>query len=643
MDSNAAVALCRTLSLALPLLATAFGASDSMGFYDAPELSSSGALLGVTHPPGHPLFVALAAVASLVPVGTLAMRVSLLGGALVALASRAIFEVALTLSTDALRPAEDAEPRLYDARLAPALALAAALTGALGPAVFRQTTRGEVYGLAIALGAALLATAASRAPAATRARLAVLLLGLAGTNHTFIAVTTLPLALMAVVARMREGDARGRLRALAAWTALGALSMLPYALLPLRNRSPASLIRVRTVGDMVWTVTARAFQKNVGSFVPEPWSVRAADLVDVLGGSVTALGLLAAVAGGYLVLRRREDAALARRAGLALLLAVVFPSAARLVLGFISGNPDAAGYLGVSALALGGLVAAFTAGAWRAVEDAPAHPEGPTPSARVGLKVLLVGVPAALPLWLIPQSFAASAADRGHVAELAASALLDPLPPRAVLVLYAPDVIFRTRYAMLVEGERPDVTLVPAPFLSYPGATNALLARDPELLPLVRDFLAHGAPQVAELAGLATLRSVRTEVHPMAGAAVVTFQIPRGLSAEVRPEPTTLAAVRATAPAHFADLDRLERAIADEPGSGREVKVAEMILWRRYNDTLFFAARGARAEARTSLSHALARSPDARELLGLQELLSREGEGPVEVGPFVVRPGGGAR
>lgn len=641
MNPDAALSLCRTLSLALPLLATTLGASDSMGFYDAPELSSSGALMGVTHPPGHPLFVALASVAALLPVGTLALRVSLLGGLLIALASRAIFEVALSLSTRALQREGEADSRA--ALLGPVLALGAALTGALGPAVFRQSTRGEVYALAIALGAALLATVCSPAPAARRARLAVLLLGLAGTNHTFVAVTTIPLALMALGARGWEADGRGRLRALLSWAALGALTMLPYALLPLRNRSPASLIRVRTLGDMVWTITAKAFQKNVGSFAPEPWTVRAADLVDVLGGSVTALGLLAALAGGYFTLRTGSADAKSRRGATPLLLAVVVPSAARLVLGFIGGNPDAAGYLGISALALGALVAAFTASAWRTIEDAPEHPEGPTPSARVGLKALLVGLPTLLPIWLVFQSFSATMADRGHVAEIAASALLDPLPSRAVLVLYAPDVIFRARYAMLVEGERPDVTLVAAPFLSYPGATNSLLARDPALLPLVRDFLAHGAPQVAELAGLATVRAVRTEVHPMAGGAVVTYQIPRGLSAEVRAEPTTLAAVRATAPAHFAALDRMERAIAAEPGSGREVKVAEMILWRRYNDTLFFAARGARAEARTSLAHALARSPDARELLGLQELLSREGEGPIEVGPFVVRPGGGAR
>lgn len=632
------VALCRALSFALPLLATALGASDSMGFYDAPELSSSGALLGVTHPPGHPLFVALASVAALLPVGTLAMRVSLLGGVLVAVAGRAIFEVALSLATAALRPEDpdDHDPRAV--WLAPALALAASLTGVLGPAVFRQATRGEVYALAGALACLLLAVVSASGRPGPRARLAVLLLGLAGTNHTFIAVTTAPLALLAIIPRLREREGRGR--SLLAWGALGALSMLPYALLPLRDRAAASMIRVRTVGDMVWTVTAKAFQGNVGSFAPEPWSVRAADLVEVLGGSVGPIGLLAAIGGGLLMLRRRDAAPETTRTLGALALAVVIPSAARVLLGFIGGNPDAAGYLAVSAAALGVLTAGFTATVWRVVRASPPHPEGPTPGARLGLVALLVALPALSPLWLVPQSFAATRADRGYAPELAVDALLAPLPPRAVLVLYSPDVVFRARYAMLVEGERPDVTVVPAPFLSYPGATNALLARDPELLPLVRDFLAHGAPQVTELAGLATQRPVHAEVHPWGGSAAVTYEIPRGLSAEVRGEPTTLAAVRATAPAHFAALDALERRVAAEPGSDREVKVAEMVLWRRYNDTLFFAARGARAEARASLAHALARSPEARELLGLQELLSHEGEGPVEVGPYVVRPRG---
>lgn len=640
-------ALCARLSLAIPLALFALGASDSMGLYDAPELASSGALLGVTHPPGHPLFVVLASLSSLVPVGPLAMRVSLLGGALTALAARAMFGVALSLARAALAPVPDAidgpapseTPADPHARwLAPALALGAALTGALGPAVFRQTTRAEVYALAITLGALLLAACSAPRSDAWRARWAVLLLGLAGTNHTFIAVTTAPIAIAAVVQRLRGVDARARLRSLAVWAALGALAMLPYALLPLRRRSPASMVRVRTAGDMLWTVSARAFQGNVGSFAPEPWGVRVADLVDVLGGSVTPIGLIAGVAGALILLRRKDLDRTVRRALAALLLALAVPAVARAYLGFIAGNPDAAGYVGVAALALGALTAGFTATAWRVVRDAPPHPEGPTPGARIGLRALLVAAPALLPLWLAPQSLAATEADRGRVSEAVADALLTPLPPRAVLVLYSPDMVFRARYATLVEGERPDVSVVAAPFLSYPGATNALLARDPELLPLVRDFLAHGAPQVAELAGLATQRPVRAEVHPWGGLAVVPFEIPRGLSAEVRGEPTTLAAVRATAPAHFSALDALEREIAAQPGSAQEVRVAELVLWRRYNDTIFFAARGARAEARTSLAHALARSPSSRELLGLQEVLSREAEGPVDVRPFLVGP-----
>ncbi len=214
------VALCRALSFALPLLATALGASDSMGFYDAPELSSSGALLGVTHPPGHPLFVALASVAALLPVGTLAMRVSLLGGVLVAVAGRAVFEVALSLATAALRPEDpdDHDPRAVGSRRRwPSRRRS---PGCWAPRCFVRP-RGEVYALAGALACMLLAAVSAPGRPAPRARLAVLLLGLAGTNHTFIAVTTAPLALLAIIPRLRERE--GRARALASWgLALGA-------------------------------------------------------------------------------------------------------------------------------------------------------------------------------------------------------------------------------------------------------------------------------------------------------------------------------------------------------------------------------------------------------------------------------------
>jgi hypothetical protein len=69
---------------------------------------------------------------------------------------------------------------------------------------------------------------------------------------------------------------------------------------------------------------------------------------------------------------------------------------------------------------------------------------------------------------------------------------------------------------------------------------------------------------------------------------------------------------------------------ADDP------KGAELTVWRSYNDALFFAGRGARAEAMRSVRRALEVAPTALELRGLREALSAPGEGPVDVRGFVV-------
>src|SRR5262245_32188600 len=44
-------------SFAVPFALGALCAGNGMGFYDSPELAAAGVGVGVTHPPGHPLFV----------------------------------------------------------------------------------------------------------------------------------------------------------------------------------------------------------------------------------------------------------------------------------------------------------------------------------------------------------------------------------------------------------------------------------------------------------------------------------------------------------------------------------------------------------------------------------------------------------
>lgn len=618
------------LAFALPFAVATFNAGTSMGFYDAPELTTSGSGLGVTHPPGHPLWVLLASLASLMPVGPIALRIELLSALCLGVIARCAYAVTLPI----VRASLGGEGQ----RLAPLFALSASLTAVLGTAVMRQATRVEVYALAGALAVGVLALSRARElPVGVRARGVVLVTALGGTNHHFIALTAVPLALAVLYERMRVADWATRRRAVLAWAAFGAVGLLPYALLPLRNHAAASMVRVRTLGDLVWTVSARAFQKNMGRGVPGTFGQHLLDVLDWIGTSITPLGILGAFVGLYALVARRDDASRDVR-GDALRLFVLFAvvAFARASLGFVAHNPDAAGYIVPAVVALACLASAFPAVAWKTIRDAPAAPEGPTPGARKVLMAVLVVAPLCAPLWLVYASRRDTEADRTGVPEDIAEAVLHPLPARAVALVYSPDTAFLVRHAMLVEGERPDVTIVPVPFLPYPGTTNALLGRDEDLLPLVRDYLAHGEARIEQIAALATTRPVRMEIDPHNVLAMVPYLVPRGPLAEVRGEPTTLASVRGVAAAHFGAMDALATAMQSESNGGADVKSSEYVLWRNYNDAVFYAARGARPEARNSLRRAMARAPEAAELLGLRDALNAPGEGPVEVRPFVV-------
>jgi hypothetical protein len=624
--------LAPVLAFAIPAIVGALAGGDSMGFYDAPELASCAAGLGATHPPGHPLFVALAGVATLLPLGTAALRVTILGALCVGVIGRLAYGLTLPLAHAVLEGAAPVPGR----RWVPWLALGHSLGAALGIAVVRQTSRAEVYALAGMLGAATVYLGAAPAgwSAATRARLSVLTLALGGANHHFIAITTAPVALLAVIDRARQGGLRGSLRALAPWAALGALGLAPYALLGLRARAAASIVRVRTAGDLVWTVTARAFQKNSGSGVPGSFRDHLLDVITWIFQSLTPLGLIAAAAGMLIAARRRV--AWSGRLGLVALAGVV----ARAALGFVEGNPDAAGYLAPAVFSLGVLGAAFSGQFWRSIEDAPAAPAGPSPAGRALLRATFVVAPAMMFLPAGAYAMWKTLGDRGDATEVMTAADLVELPPRAIVIAYAPETAFRLRYAQLVDGERPDVTVVPAAFVPWPGMTNTLLARDGALLPVVRDFLSRGSPRMPALLDLAARRPVRIELDPHNLLDAVPYVLPRGTFAEVRTEPTTLTAVRATAPAHLARVERLREALAQTPGADREPRIAEYVLWRAYHDALFFAARGARGEARVALGTARRIAPEARELAGLAAALDAQAEGPIDVAPFVVHAPG---
>ncbi|MDP3276307.1 MAG: DUF2723 domain-containing protein [Deltaproteobacteria bacterium] len=612
----------------VPTLVAVLLAGDGAGWLDSPELATSAQGLGITHPPGHPLWVILGALAcGLIPVGSAAFRLTILSAALLGLLGRATYELTFRLSRDL--GGGGVSPRIRAT-----LALSASLSATLGPTAMRQATRPEVYALAALLAIAPIALLTVRGISpSVRARLAFGIAALGLANHHFIAITAMPALGATFVRHVKRVGPRRAVVPLSI-ALVSALSL--YALLPLRAHARASLPRPQNLAEILEVASARTFAKNTGAGVPQGAAERIADVLDTLSHGLTPFGILAGLMGLWLARRSRLTARLhAGRLVWVLVVGVI----ARAWLGFTRDNPDAAGYLLPASVALATLSAAFTAGSLKIIRDAPAAPQGPSRTMRVVLMVLLVALPTTLPLWHLPASWLASQEDRASAPTTLSLSPLASAPPRAVLLAHDPQTIFRLRYAQIVEGERPDVLVIPVPLLGYPGLVTEILRLDPGLAPVLTHYLLRPerAIRAQDSVGLSTRRHVLVELHLDNLREYTPFVIPAGPFAIVLEAPSTLADVRAGGARHFARFDQLATQL-DREGLATQ-RVQETLLWSAYVDALFFAARGARPEARRAIERAQARVPQARQLSALREALDRTpGDGPIDVTPFFAQP-----
>lgn len=86
------------------------------------------------------------------------------------------------------------------------------------------------------------------------------------------------------------------------------------------------------------------------------------------------------------------------------------------------------------------------------------------------------------------------------------------LPPNSILLLRTPHLAYRIWAERLTHGLRPDVLVITPRQLQHPGRFNRLLAAEPALTPLVRDWVLRGRPSEYVLSQLADTRPVFLEL-----------------------------------------------------------------------------------------------------------------------------------
>lgn len=609
---------------ALAALAALLGylATASPGSYwlDGGELVSATIALDIIHPPGHPLTALWGKAFTLLPLGGLPFRVAL-GQAVAGALGMYFLCTALQRATRALElPAAIGGP----------LAVAASTAIAFCFGLWFQAVRPEVY----ALQALLLMIAMERMSALLESGYrdgrpllgACVAIGLGLTNHHLMAFFFFPAlaygALRVVFARRSLGAAR-MARPIALCTAAGVLCLLVYAYLPLRAASdpPLNLGSPTTLERIYWVVSAQVYAREMGEANPQPMDERYLDVLVVLVEQLGWLAVLLAFVGGYASAR---NAAL-RATGLLWLLIGGPVLLIRPWLGAVRGNPDSMGYLiagycAVAAFALLGVAVLLSL--WEAVH------------ARTRLAR---AVTVALCVVFVASQVAAQAAS-SSLASFAGTEAFDDarvraLPPRSVVVATTPQTVFRQLELMAVERVRPDVALMPLPFLRYPGVADGVLERTPELRALVTAYLASDRLDPKALLELARARPTlveldTTHIEPASYGALV----PDGALYRVR-DRATQASWPELLGAQEHNQQALVRELREALGDPDALRI---VLWLRYTDALYFAALGQRAAAVRSLEAARALYPEDGHVLAMLEALqSSAAAGPIDVRPFL--------
>ena len=609
------------LASGVPLALYIASASAHDGWLDSGEFVAQAVDLGVAHPPGHPLAAIVGKLITLLPLGPLPWRLAIVGALCAAVAAGALFRAIETTVRSA---------GVSSTSVSLPLALGATWLATCSYGFWLQAVRPEVY----ALQAALICVAIERIvfleaswPTVDVRPLyvAALAIGLALANHHFLAFLLLPAA-APTLARVHR--ARGIRPLLVAAGAL-LVGLATYVYLPLRaGRAPVPNLGVPTdLARIWWVISAQAYQ-HTGELTPQPLGDRLLDVLVQLDDSLHTIPLLMAVAGLYALVRTPG----ARRIGFVWGSVLVVFVAARAWLGFVRSNPDALGYLMPAYGAAAALAASFVA----AVLALLGRGATPTPSKTA---IVIACALAALGLAQARQGY-----QRASLAQFAATDDVDDarrrtLPQGAVLVAYGPSTVFRYWGAEASERLRPDVTLVPMPFLTYPGMVDALVHDDPDLAPLLRGVLLDGDLRQPDLQSLAANRPVLVELDVRVPPALYETMVPRGGFHEVLADGATEADERAGRVTHEEALATLLRRLgpaAEQPGT------REVLLWLFYNDALYYAAFGDRDAARDSARRARVFAPSSPELRALELVLSDDSRGPLDVAPYLPNLGGPA-
>jgi Protein of unknown function (DUF2723) len=610
----------------VPWIAYVLSCSSHAYWLDSGEFVAASVRLDISHPPGHPLTELYGKAFSLLPLGSLPMRIAI-GQA---------FATALACVFVCLASAEVLALQRVPERYRWPCAVFAAWVSAFTYGLWFQAVRPEVYALQTACTSvvmervcAFLRARASAEPgaesavpqlhAARYAGPACFALGLGLANHHFTALFVMPAMLVPAWVLVRSG----RRRAVLGSAALGALALATYVYLPLRaaHALPANLGQPDSFARFVWVVSAKVYQHGAATQTTQPFAERLADVMVLLVQSYRGLPLAAAVVGLYALLRTRSS----RATGGFLLLLSAAMLIARAWLGPVRSNPDVLGYFGSAFLAIG-MLAASAIGELLKLLDLRS-PDRPPDVVRGAVAWCLP----LLALFNLPAAVERSSLADFHATDSVDELRLRSLPARSIVVETMPQTVFRHWELDAVERIRPDVVQVPVPFLTHPGMHEALLARAPSARSVVDGYLKGDVLRCEDLEAAAAHRTTWVELDVRVPPACFPRLAPAHLLHRVTgkaPQPSA-AERKAWLDWEYAVLYRDVGVEAlDDPETVRQ------LLAVHYLSAVQFAAAGNRKLAVEEIERARALAPEDKNVRALAAALT-QGEGPLVIAPFL--------
>ncbi len=612
----------------IPLVLSILTACPEVYWLDSPELTAAVITLGVPHPPGHPLYILLAKVFTLLPFGNLPYRVSLASAVFGACAAFLLFKICFHLIVVSVRTLRREAAAL--------LSLGAALTAFVTPAWWFQCVRQEVYSLQIllTLGAfypalmfCLSDNGAVESPKSGKPHLLILsafFTGLGLSCHHFVAAATLPSYIPMLVALSRTKGGLGATLVALKMAAAAAFGLLPYALLP--AGAPVALGGVHSWSDLWFVLSAKEYQKSMMSHYAAGFDQIPSILLELKG-----VGLLVAVLSllGVVLLFRAPRT---RSAGLFIALFAVIPLILRATLKLDPFEPDFWGYLLpiIAASAIG--LSVFAAVTLHAVVSQAGLKE----------KSCLAGAALLVVLSMVKAADTRPKVDLSsfHATRLMTDFSFDAATPGTLVLPADYNLFYALSSARFLDGTRPDLTVVNPLLLAYPGYLHATLAERSALAPLAHSVLVHGDLTETALVEAALAQPVLTEATPNLDDETIRFLLPEGPLYRAQPQPS------ADSDVTFASAEnavRWKRFLLRLGTDANEPETRRMLFSMYYRDALYSARRGDIPGARVALDAAFHLNPSEEKVLkfrrAIQEIKVENEDDAVDVKPFLPENG----